>query len=187
MKGRKRKPIRTRVSDTSFNMSKWCRLHYKDGTIFNVPMLCNELGMNPDSRSDYNKVYGVILSWRNGLIDYYNKQKKIGMLDGMNRYEAWDVMLNNYNKNDAYVFLSQYDKTANIKYFIQPSFDMLENMDIKRIEKQWRGIKTVLEEMQTVDAQLKLPDGSRQPVTKLLKAGKKVDTLLSHGDKKRIF
>lgn len=183
MKGRKRKPIKTKASDVSYKMSKWCRLHYKDGTLFNVPMLCEELGLNPDSRSDYNKVYSVILSWRNGLIDYYNKQKTIGTLIGMDRYEAWDVMLGNYNKNDAYVFLSTHDKETNIKYFIQPSFDMLENMDIKRIEKQWKGIKTMLEEMQTVGAQLKLSDGSRQPVTKLLKAGRKVDSLLSHGDK----
>ena len=56
-------------------------------------------------------------------------------------------------------------------------------MDIKRIDKQWKGIKTVIEDMQTVGARLVLSDGSREPVTKFLKASRKVDSLLSHDDK----
>jgi len=178
MKRKKRSAVKIRPSKLRYDISKWCKLHYKDGTLFNVPMLCDELGLDPDSRKDYNNVYGVILSWRNGLIDYYNKQKTIGMLIGMNRYEAWDTMLDNYNKNDAYAFLSRYDKESKVKYFIQPSFDELESMDIKRIDKQWKGIKTVLEEMQTYDAQLVLSDGERKPVSSFLKASKRIDGLL---------
>jgi len=178
MKRRKSKPIKTKVSDISYKISKWCKLHYNDGTLFDVPMLCKQIGLNPDSRSDYNKVYSIILSWRNGFIDFYNKLKITGMLDGMNRYEAWDTMLDNYNKNDAYVFLSKYNKKEKVKYFIQPGFVELESLDKKRLEKQWKGIGTVIDEMLVFDARLILPDGSRKSVSELLKAGKKVDKLL---------
>jgi len=170
-----------RADDFSLKMSKWCRLHYNDGTLFNVPSLCEELGMNPDSRTDYQKIYGVIKSWRDGFISKYNKMKEAGALNDMTRYEAWDIMLHNYNKNDAYVFLSIYDKEGDCRYFIQPSFLDLEDMDKKRLERQWNGIMTVIKEMQILDARLVLPDGSRKPITELLEAGNDVNKLLKEG------
>jgi len=179
MKRKKRSPIKIRSNNIRYDMSKWCRRHHKDGTLFNIPLLCNELGLNPDSRTDYNKVYGNIVSWRKGFIETYKKWKKLGLLDDMDKYEAWNTMLSNYNKNDAYVFLSEYDTDVQVHYFIQPSFHKIERMDMSRLEKQWKGIKTIVEEMQTYDAQLVLTSGDRESVTKLLKASKNVDKLLS--------
>ena len=182
MKRRKRTPIKIKPNDLRYRMSKWCKLHYKDGTLFDIPLLCKELKLNPDSRNDYNKVYSNILSWRNGFIEKYKEYKTAGQLIGLNKYEAWDTMLDNYNKNDAYIFLSKYDPDAKVHCFIQPSFHEIERMDMNRLEKQWRGIKTVVEEMHVYDAQLVLSDGKRKPVDTLLKAGKKVDGLLGEKD-----
>lgn len=164
-------------------MSKWCKIHYNDGTLFDVPFLCKELGMNPDSRSDYNSVYNAIKYWRTEFINFYTMKKKIGFIDGMNRYEAWNIMLDNYNKNDSYVFLGEYDKSSGCYYFIQPNFDKLESMDRRRLIRQWKGIGTVIDEMITVDARLVLSDGSYKPVKKLLESGKDVTKMLTDDEK----
>ena len=178
MKRRKRNPVKVRSTAIGFKISKWCKLHYNDETLFNIPILCEELGLNPDSRKDYNKVYNEIKIQRNGLILLYKKWKKLGKLKGMNCYVAWNIMLKNYNQNDKYVFLSKYDKKIKCNYYIQPSFYELEEMDRNRLNNQWKGIISVMDEMKTVGAQLVLSDGKREPVENLLKAGKKVDNLL---------
>jgi len=180
MKRKKRNPVNLKANTLRYQISKWCKTHKDEA--FNVPILTEELGLNPDSFSDRNNVYRCILYWREKFKDFYEKQKRIGTIDNMNRYEAWDTMLYNYNQNDAYVFLSKYDKELRCHYFVQPGFDMLENMDKRRLNKQWKGIKTVIEEMQLQDARLILSDGSRQPITELLEAGKNVTELLGEGD-----
>jgi len=176
MKRKKRNPVNLKTNLLRYKISEWCSKHKDE--LFNVPLLTKELGLNPDSFSDRNQVYSCILYWRNKFKEFYEKQKKIGTIDNMNRYEAWDTMLYNYNLNDAYVFLSRYDKEMNCYYFVQPGFDMLENMDKRRLNKQWKGIQTVIEEMQLQDARLILSDGSRKPINELLEAGEHVSELL---------
>jgi len=176
--GKKRRgTVPLRKNNLRYAASKWLKEHKNEP--FNSPYLTEQLGLNPISRIDCSKIYQDVISyWRKKFIDEYRKYKKDGKLYGLTRYEAWDVMLDNYNKNDAYVFLSDYDPDAKVHYFTQPSFHKVERMDMDRLEKQWRGIKTVVEEMQTYDAQLVLSDGKREPVSSLLKAGRRIDGLL---------
>jgi len=173
MKKKKRNAVGLVSNPVRYKASVW--LYNNKDTAFNNPILTEAVGLDPMSRNDCNKVYqDVICYWRNGFIEYYKNMKKAGRLEGYDCYQAWDNMLYNYNQNDAYVFL--YDRKLGC--YLQPGFKELENMDRKRLERQWHGIGTVIEEMQLFDASLVLSSGERVPIKELLKAGKKVDGLL---------
>lgn len=170
---RKRSPIELPYHPLRAKASKW--LHDNKNVAFNNPILTEAIGLNPESRSDTQAVYQtVICSWRKHFIDLYKKWKKAGLLDGKNPNDAWDIMTYNFNQNDAYIFL--YDRETG--YYKQPDFSEIETMDRGRLEKQWKGIGTVIDEMMVCNAQLILSDGTRKPITDLLKAGTKVDRLL---------
>ena len=170
---KKRHPIKMRNNLIRNRASEWLRKN--KGVYFNTPFLVEQLGLNPDNKKHYDSVYStVICYWRNHFIKYYKECKKNGDLEGLDRYKAWTVMLYNFNMNDAYVFLFEPKKG----YYIQPSFAELEEMDKVRLQKQWKGILTVIDEMQTIDANVLLDSGKEIPVKDLLKAGKKVDNLL---------
>jgi hypothetical protein len=165
-------PMTLRANDLRYKVSEWCKRN--TGVSFDVPFLAKELGMNPDSRADCAKVYSVIKYWRDKGIETFKHWVAIGIIPpGETRYIRWDVFLLNYNRNDAYIFLYDYDN----EYYIQPGFDELERMDKKRLQHQWNGILTIIDEMQVYDTRL-LIDGTQKPVTELLKAGKNVDMLL---------
>lgn len=176
MSRKRRNAVHLTAHGTRYRMSEWLYKH--KNVPFNIPYLCEEIGMNPDSVSDRNKLYGSILYWRCRFKEEYDKAKKIGKLKDMDRYQAWNTMLFNFNQNDSYVFISKYDKKLKMHYFIQPSFYELEEMDRKRLNKQWKGIGTIIEEMQLEDARLVLPDGERKPISELLEAGKQINKLL---------
>lgn len=143
---------------------------------FDNYILTQELGFNPEYRIHYVRVYqDVICYWRKKFIEFYHKQKQANLLKDIDRYSAWDLLLYNYNQNDAYVFL--YDRKA--KCYIQPDFKELENIDKNRLEKQWKGICSVIEEMQLFQADLVLSDGSRKPIGDLLEAGREVNNILA--------
>lgn len=179
---RKRCPVNLNGRLLRYKASEWLRKN--KGLLFNVPILCEELGFDPDNRHHYAKVYqGVIVYWRKKFLEFFEKSKKTGKLEGKNRYKAWECMIRNYNQNDAYVFLSKFDKKYRVKYFVQPGFDMLENMDRKRLERQWKGIGSIVDEMQMEDARLVLPDGTRKPVQELIEASKKINDLLIESKK----
>jgi len=159
-----------------YKASQWLKLN-KD-IAFNNPILTEAVGLDPYSRIDTSRVYqDVICYWRKRFIQDYYKWKKAGQLDGLDRYRAWDLLLYNYNQNDAYVFL--YD--PKLKCYLQPGFDELEKMDKRRLDRQWKGIGTVIEEMQLFEARLILPDGTRKPIGELLEAGHDFNNLLTRG------
>lgn len=171
MRKKKRVPQKVKGTQVGYKISKW--LHNNKNIAFNIPFLTEEIGMKPDSRKDCSYVYNVLLRWRKAFIESYQKYKRAGQLDGMDRYEAWDTMLFNFNQNDMYVFL--FDKKTGS--FLQPSFDILEKMDKKRLQKQWKGINTVIEEMIIEDARLLTEHGIKSPID-LLRGGKKITELL---------
>ena len=174
MSRKKRNAINLTKHSLRYKASEW--LHENKGVPFNNPILTEEVGLDPYSRIDTARVYqDVILYWRRKFIEFYYKHKEAGLLDGVDAYASWDLLLYNYNQNDAYVFL--FDRK--MKQYIQPGFDELEVMDKKRLNRQWKGINTVIDEMKLFKAQLILSDGSKKPVTDLLKAGKSVDKLLN--------
>ena len=180
MKKRKRNAIGITYNPIRSKISRWC--YNNKNELFNIPILTDEIGLDSNNYNDRTKVYNHIVYWRNKFKDFYFKQKKAGVIDDMNRYEAWDTMLYNYNQNDAYVFLSKYDTENRCHYFVQPGFDMLENMDKQRLNKQWKGIQTIMDEMKLEDARLILSDGTRKPISDLLEAGKNVGELLGDGN-----
>jgi len=164
-----------RASPIRFKASEWMRRN-KDEP-FTIPLLTEYLGYNPDSRHDTTMIYtDVILYWRKKALEYYTVLKKLGFLDTVNHYEAWDIFLYNYNQSDAYVFLFDDDRSS----YIQPNMKELEEMDRERIKKQWDGILNVMDEMKLEDA-LFLTDGIQLPVDELERAGKKFNGLLNEG------
>ena len=177
MSRKKRSTVHLRGNSIRYEVSKWLR-HNKD-TLFDVPYLCHELGLNPDSVTDRRKVYGCILYWRNKFTETYDQKKLLGELDGKTPEDAWEHMIYNFNQNDAYFFLSTKDKETHTDYFFQPlAFAELEEMDGKRLRKQWAGSPRVMSEMKLMGVNLVLPDGSRMPISDLLDAGKNMDRLL---------
>lgn len=172
---RKRMPVKLRANNLRYKTSDWCKRN-KD-TPFDTPLLAKELGMDPDSRSDCSELYNsVIKYWRDKGIEQFKKWDSLGIIPkDRDRYTRWDIFLYNYNQNDAYIFLFDNEN----KYYVQPGFDELERMDKKRLQRQWKGIGTVIEEMIAYDNRL-LIDGSQMPITELLNAGKEVDALLDH-------
>lgn len=164
-----------RANPIRYKASEW--MHRNKDEPFTIPLLTEYLGLNPDSRKDTAKVYqDIILYWRKKALEHYNALKKLGFLNSMNHYEAWDSFLYNFNQSDAYVFLFDDERGS----YIQPDMIKLERMDRSRIKKQWDGILSIMDEMKETEA-LFLTDGVQLPVAELKQAGKKFDGLLSEG------
>ena len=162
-----------RANPIRYKASEW--MHRNKDEPFTIPLLTEYLCLNPDSRKDTAKVYqDVILYWRKKALEHYNVLKKLGFLNSMNHYEAWNRFLYNFNQSDAYVFLFDDERGS----YIQPNMMELEAMDRERIKKQWNGILSVIDEMKETEA-LFLTDGIQLPVDKLEKAGKQFDGLLT--------
>jgi hypothetical protein len=173
MNRRRRNGVHLTRHALRYKASKWLKLN--KNVAFNNPILTEVVGLDPFSRIDTSRVYqDVIVYWRKKFIDYYYKQKEAGLLDNLDSNTAWDILILNYNQNDSYVFL--YDRK--LGYYIQPSFDELEKIDKKRLEHQWKGICTVINEMQLFNARL-LTNGIQKPVGELIEAGKSFDNLLT--------
>jgi len=166
-----------RSNPIRYKASEW--MHRNKDEPFTIPLLTEYLGLNPDSRKDTAMVYqDVILYWRKKALEYYTVLKKLGFLNNVNHYIAWDIFLHNYNQSDAYVFLFDDERNS----YIQPDMIKLERMDRSRIKKQWDGILNVMDEMKVEDA-LFLTDGVQLPIAELKQAGKKFNGLLSEGKK----
>ena len=163
---------RLRNNPLRFKASAWLRKNI--GKPFDIPMLTEKLGMNPDSRHDTSRVYqDVILYWRDKAIQYYKDLRKAGYLDDLDRFYAWNVLTYNYNQHDAYVFLFD-DK---LHCYMQPDLKELEVMDKRRLQKQWSGILSVMDDMKVCEVNL-LAGGMQKPVAELEVAGKRVTALL---------
>lgn len=168
-----RTPVHMTRNMLRFKASKWLRKN-KDVS-FDIPLLTQQLGLDPNYRIHYQRVYNqVIKYWRKKAIEKFREWKESGLLpSNKNRYELWDIFTFNCNQNDFYIFLYDWKR----KCFMQPGFDKLERMDKIRLEKQWKGICSIIEEMQVYDAHL-LINGTQKPITELIDAGKKFQNLL---------
>lgn len=94
-----------------------------------------------------------------------------GGIEGGNRFEKWENGLKSYNANDAFVLFSRREK-GKPPHFIQPSFAEIERIDKTRLNKQMKGIITILEEMKEFDRHLLPADRS---VTPMLEDSKKLE------------
>ena len=162
-----------RSNPVRYKASEW--MHRNKDEPFTIPLLTEYLGYNPDSRKDTAMVYrDVILYWRRKALEYYTILKKLGFFNNVDHYKKWNILLENYNNSDAYVFLFDDERGS----YIQPDMFKLERMDRSRIKKQWDGILNVMDEMKEEGA-LFLTDGVQLPVDELERAGKKFNGLLS--------
>ena len=170
---RRRSPVHMTRHTLRYKASSWMRKN-KD-LPFDTPYLTEQLGLNPDSRLDVKRVYNdVIKYWRIKALEKFKEWKEAGLFpNDKNRYEIWNNFLYNCNQNDFYVFLYDWK----LKCFMQPDFGKLERMDKRRLEKQWKGVCSIIEEMKLYDAHL-LINGQQKPITELLEAGKKFQKLL---------
>ena len=165
-----------RNNDLRFKASAWLRKNRNKP--FDIPMLTECLNMNPDSRRDTSRIYqDVIVYWRNKAIEYYKDLRKAGYLDSVDRFYAWNILTYNYNQHDAYVFLWD----DNLRCYMQPGLEELEIMDKRRLQKQWHGILTVMDEMKEYDAKL-LIGGVQKAVGELEEASRPVNILLGDGN-----
>jgi len=175
---KKRTPVNTKSSLIRYRASSWFRRN--KSSPFTVPFLTEQLGLNREKSKDVNLVYrDVICYWRKKAIkSFIDIKKQGGFPKGKTRNEIWDIFLRNLNQNDIYVFLFDHD----CGYYVQPNFSELENLDRTRLIKQWKGIKTVLDEMDIYDARVLL-DSKPKKVEELRDTGEKFDKALLQGKK----
>lgn len=171
------KELRLQSADLRYKVSTVLRNHgwgkRKNPEEFNLPKLLEWLGLNydPDNIHDRQEVYQkTICYWRKHFVPVFKFWLDIGDIKGEDRFEKWEIALANYNKHDAYVLFSRRERKNT--YFIQPSFEEIEQMDHKRLNRQMKGILTILTEMKLYDARL-LP--SKREVTDMLEDSKKFE------------
>lgn len=139
---------------------------------FNIPILLDWMGLDMDSAKDQRKVYSqVILYWRKRFTDWFKSMEFEGKIpEGANRHEIWDIVLENFNQNDKYLFFSKRKSTTDC-FYVQPKLGQMERLDFGRLDKQMKSIVTILQEMEKT--------GDRQ----LISSGKKVSGLLKDQQK----
>lgn len=140
------------------------------GTPFTVPFLTEELGLDPESRHETNRVYTVIRSMLKQAQKHYMKNR--GYFNGENRYDNWDAFMVSLNNNDIYVFMSKREKKQ--VYYIQPSFQELEQIDYDRVKKHLKSVITVIDDMTERDEKLL---SSGRPAGELLDATRTVNNV----------
>lgn len=162
---------------------RYFRYHPPNQEPFDCPYLTEQLDLDPTNRTQVQKVYqNVIQYWRDKAIPIYEYLKQNNSLDSGDKYQNWQIFLQNYNKiYGAYFFL--YDRKQG--YYIQPNFAELEQMSNKRIEWQWKGIKSIMGEMVEFDERM-LPSGRRaqEALKDIIKYGKLHITDSEYKDKK---
>lgn len=135
------------------------------GTPFTVPYLTNELGLDPESRHDTNRVYQIIMYMRSQATKHYIKNR--GFFKGENKYENWDALMISLNNKDIYVFMAVREKRQ--VFYIQPNFQELEKMDYERVLKHLGSLATVVTDMTERD-EILLSSG--RPAAELLDASR---------------
>lgn len=139
---------------------------------FNIPILLGWMGLDRDSAKDQRMVYSqVILYWRKRFTNWFKSMEFEGKLPkDVNRHEIWDIVLDNFNKNDKYLFYSKRKSTTDC-FYVQPTLGQMERLDFGRLDKQMKSIVTILNEMEHT--------GDRT----LISTGKKVSGMLKDGQK----
>lgn len=138
---------------------------------FNIPLLCEWMGLDPDNVHNRGKIYSAtICYWRNYFVKWFGDKLRNGTITGENRFERWKNGIKTYNDIDAYVFFSRRE-IGKKPYFIQPSFAEMEQTDQRRLNCQMAGIITILKEMKEYDAHL-VP--SNREVTPMLEDSEKL-------------
>ena len=141
---------------------------------FNIPILLEWMGLSRDSAKDQRMVYSqVILYWRKRFTNWFKSMEFEGKLPkDVNRHEIWDIVLDNFNKNDKYLFYSKRKSTTDC-FYVQPTLGQMERLDFGRLDKQMKSIVTILNEMEHT--------GDRT----LISTGKKVSGMLKDGQNMR--
>jgi len=139
---------------------------------FNIPILLGWMGLDMDSAKDQRKVYSqVILYWRKRFTDWFKSMEFDDTLPkDKNRHEIWDIVFDNFNQNDKYLFYSKRKSTTDC-FYVQPTLGQMERLDFGRLDKQMKSVMTILHEMEKT--------GDR----KLILSGKKVSEMLGDGRK----
>jgi hypothetical protein len=150
---RRRSPDRIRLHNihnyVAIQLGNW--LAPRPQAEFNLDTAIRAVGYDPENRHHRMKVYNVIAYWRKKAREVWDYAIENGKIKARAFAQTWGAFLNYYNKNFKAFYLL-YDPKDKVYY--QPNFSAKERLDQKRMERQAKGLKTVLAEMVDFDESL---------------------------------
>lgn len=134
-------------SELRVDMAYCIRKHIRRGTDFTIRDLCDACDLSFDKRADVQKVYTVILNWREISKNRFNAPATTALIEKHGTAEAvWDAFLNRLNKENIFLLFSMRNADGKATYY-QPSWVEKESLDFTRMRRQLSGHLTILVEM----------------------------------------
>lgn len=128
-------------------MVNFVRGQIQSGEEFTMRDIYEACDIPYENRTGVNKVYSMMLNWRNAAKRIFNDPETIEILEGYETEEdKWDAFLDILNANN--IFLLYRDRNGENRFsYYQPSWTEKEALDYLRMNSQFRGQITVLTEM----------------------------------------
>ena len=128
------------------DMAYFIGKYVRNGEHFTIKDICTSCEMSFDNRADVQKIYSVILNWRNTSKNMFNDPETIELLKEYETAEdGWDAFIGMLNAQNIFLLFSMPNDGKWIYY--QPDWIDKEMLDFGRMCKHVRGQITVLDEM----------------------------------------
>lgn len=135
------------VSELRVDMVDFIKTRMRSDTPFTTKDICEACNLSFDQRIDVQRVYAVILKWRNISQSMFAELDTDALLKEHGTVElVWDAFLNRLNKKNVFLLFSIRDEDGRPMYY-QPSWVDKEMLDFMRMRKQLHGQITILWEM----------------------------------------
>lgn len=134
-------------SELRVDMAYFIRKRLRRGTDFTIKDICDACNLSFDKRADVQKVYAVILNWREISKNRFNAPATTALIKKHGTSEAvWDAFLDRLNKENIFLLFSMRNDDGQAIYY-QPSWVEKEALDFTRMRRQLSGHLTILVEM----------------------------------------
>jgi len=135
------------VSELRADMSKFIRKCIWSDKDFTIKDICKACDLSFEKRADVQRVYAVILQWRNISQTKFNQYvTAVPLKERKTAEEGWDAFINKLNKQNIFLLFSMRNDDGKAVYY-QPSWVDKEMLDFVRMRKQLNGQLTILFEM----------------------------------------
>ena len=135
------------VSELRADMSKFIRKYIRSDKDFTIKDMCKACDLSFEKRADVQRVYAVILQWRNISQTKFNQYvTAVPLKERKTAEEGWDAFIKKLNKENIFLLFSMRNDDGKAVYY-QPSWVDKEMLDFVRMRKQLNGQLTILFEM----------------------------------------
>ena len=135
------------VAELRADMSDFIQSRMRSDKEFTIRDICEACDLSFEKRVDVQRVYAVILNWRNTAQSLFDALDSDTMLKEHGTVEAvWGAFLKKLNARNVFLLFSMRNDDGKSVYY-QPNWFDKEMIDFIRMRKQLHGQITILLEM----------------------------------------